>query len=225
MNVSVVVPIYNEQDNILNLYNEIKEAFNKIQCVYQIVFVDDFSQDRSKNILNQLELFDEQVKVFSKVKNLGQSEAIKCGIRAADYEIIAVLDGDGQNDPHDFLKLFANLTPETAMVRGVRLGRKDTFIKKIQSYLGNRLIQVVIGHPLHDLGCSLKIFRRDLALPLFVKYNFHRYIAVLFYKKKYLVKSVPVSHRLRKHGNSNYSWTRGIYLMRDLYHLKMTTQM
>ena len=215
--VSVVVPVKDEEGNVAPLAREIAAALKGE--AFEIVFVDDGSSDGTAAELVGLKN-EIPIRIFSHARNLGQSRAMRTGVRAARAALVVTLDGDGQNDPADIPKLIALLReheaePNFAMVAGERVKRQDTFSKRLASRLANRIRRTLLGDTANDTGCSLKAFKREayLALPYFD--HMHRYLITLMQREGYEVRFVPVSHRPRAKGRSKYGvWDRaaaGIY--------------
>jgi dolichol-phosphate mannosyltransferase len=206
VDVSVVVPVMNEADNVAPLVLEIVAATRGERA--EIIFVDDGSKDATLERLRTLKRELPNLRVISHQGNFGQSRGIRTGVRAAKGAIIVTLDGDGQNDPADIPALLAKLRaapPEVAMVSGVRQKRKDTLSKRVASRLANRLRARMLGDSATDVGCGLKAFRREayLALPYFD--HMHRYLIALMQREGWRVEFQPVSHRPRQHGQSKYT--------------------
>ena len=221
--LSVVVPVRNEGPNIAPLIAEIEAALAGIP--HEIVYVDDGSQDTTPQQLAGLQGAAPLV-VRRHRASCGQSAAILTGVRASSGEWIATLDGDGQNDPADIPALLTQAQAQTGMVltAGHRVTRRDTRTKRIASRLANAIRARLLGDATPDTGCGLKVFRRDafLALPHFD--HMHRYLPALFIREGGRVVSVPVNHRPRVRGQSNYGtldrlWV-GIFDLAGMYWLQ-----
>jgi glycosyltransferase involved in cell wall biosynthesis len=205
--ISVVVPVKDEAENVAPLVREIASAVRGEDA--EIIFVDDGSTDATAERLAALKSEIGNLRVLQHGGNRGQSRGIRTGVQAARGEIIVTLDGDGQNDPADILKLLAVLRegPDTAgigLVSGVRASRQDNAKRKLASRAGNSIRRWALNDTATDTGCGLKAFRRDafLALPYFD--HIHRYLITLMLREGYDVKFVPVNHRPRVHGRSKY---------------------
>jgi dolichol-phosphate mannosyltransferase len=220
VSLSVVVPVKDEAGNAATLAREIAAAL-KDEGAVEIVFVDDGSSDSTAEELLALRP-ELPVRILVHARNLGQSRALRTGVRAAKAELIATLDGDGQNDPKDIPKLIRAFKAEGAneslgMIAGERVGRKDTWRKRAASRFGNRVRRALLRDNANDTGCGLKLFRRDafLALPFFD--HMHRYLIALMLREGYEVRFVPVSHRPRGAGHSKYGvWDRALVGVRDI---------
>jgi dolichol-phosphate mannosyltransferase len=209
--LSIVVPVKDEAGNVVPLAREIAAALKGER--YEMIFVDDGSQDAT--IAELLAVRDQlPLRVLAHGKNLGQSRALRTGVRAAKAPIVATLDGDGQNDPADIPRLVSALhaaaaNPAVAMVAGERRKRQDSWKKRMASRYANRLRRWLLSDNAQDTGCGLKVFRREafLALPYFD--HMHRYLITLMLREGYEVRFMPVGHRPRGAGRSKYGvWDR-----------------
>ena len=220
VSLSVVVPVKDEAGNVAPLANEIAAAL-KAERNYEIIFVDDGSNDATAAELLALKPAL-PLRLLAHGRNLGQSRALRTGVRAARGELIVTLDGDGQNDPADIPKLLAVFRAEAAnpgfaMVAGERVKRRDTWQKRLASRLANRLRRFLLGDNASDTGCGLKVFKREafLVLPYFD--HMHRYLITLMLREGYQLRFVPVSHRPRGTGRSKYGvLDRALVGVRDL---------
>jgi dolichol-phosphate mannosyltransferase len=220
VSLSVVVPVKDEAGNAANLAREIAAAL-KDEGAFEIVFVDDGSSDRTAQELLALRP-ELPLRILVHTRNLGQSRALRTGVRAARAGLIVTLDGDGQNDPKDIPKLIRAFEAEGAnaslgMIAGERVGRKDTWSKRAASRFGNRVRRAMLRDNANDTGCSLKLFRRDAFLMLPYFDHMHRYLIALMMREGYEVRFVPVSHRPRGVGRSKYGvWDRALVGVRDI---------
>jgi dolichol-phosphate mannosyltransferase len=204
--LSVVVPVKDEAENVAQLALEILRA---VGTEAEIIFVDDGSQDNTAEVLKALKAEIPSLRAIAHGRNIGQSRAVRTGVRAARGEIVATLDGDGQNDPADIPRLLHALQSAPAaarvgMVAGVRQHRKDDVNKRYASGFANWFRNAMLHDGATDSGCGLKVFRRDafLALPYFD--NMHRFLIALMQREGYVVEYLPVEHRARVHGASKY---------------------
>ncbi len=204
--LSVIVPVYNEQDNLAPLITEIERALNK-QHYYEIIYVDDGSRDDTVRQLRQLQAQHSKLKVITHQGNFGQSASIVSGVRAAQFDWIVTLDGDGQNDPADINHLLtacAEQQNNKIIVVGNRAKRDDNWMRKFSSRIGNGVRNALLKDDCPDTGCSLKLFPRKAFLDLPHFNHLHRYIPALFKRAGYRVINIPVSHRPRTRGVSKY---------------------
>jgi len=208
MELSVVIPVFNEQDNILPLVAEVRAALDG-RLDYELIYVDDGSTDATPARLGEAAQDLARLRVLRHARSCGQSTAIRTGVRAARAPWIATLDGDGQNDPADVLRLLAAAqTPDRPsdlqLVAGYRRKRRDSWLKRLSSRVANVVRSRLLGDDTPDTGCGLKVFEREtfLALPYFD--HMHRFLPALVIRNGGSVCSVEVSHRPRKRGRSKY---------------------
>ena len=203
LSISVVVPVRNEQDNVAALIVEIDAALQEV--THEIIYIDDGSTDQTYARLVELQSKYPQLHIVRHVKSCGQSTAVRTGVKAAKYDWIATLDGDGQNDPADIPKLIAAATEGIELVGGNRRhSRKDTWVKRMSSVIANTVRSKMLKDETPDTGCGLKLFLREAFLDLPYFDHMHRYLPALIKRRGGLVISVPVSHRNREFGKSNY---------------------
>jgi len=221
VNFSIVVPIYNEQENIDALYRAIVTALDGSDPCYEIIMVDDGSKDGSYGILKELAAQDERLKVIRFRRNFGQTAAMSAGFDAATGEIIIPMDGDLQNDPTDIPRLIEKLHEGYDVVSGWRNDRKDTFItRKIPSMLANALISSFTGVHLHDYGCTLKAYRREVLDGINLYGEMHRFVPALASQVGAKVAELPVKHHPRLRGTSKYGISRTLRVILDLMTVK-----
>ena len=203
--ISIVIPVYNENGNIKPLVEEIHSALAD-QVSYETIVVDDASTDATSTELSALVRERDNVRAETHAENLGQSTAIHTGVKVARAPIIAVLDGDGQNDPADIFTLYnaLNALDNVNMVIGERIHRRDRPIRLLSSRIANSVRSRLLGDGVRDTGCGLKVFYREdfLNLPTFD--HMHRFLPALIQRQGGKIHSVPVNHRPRLHGVSNY---------------------
>mgnify|MGYP000288824160 CR=1 FL=1 len=201
--LSVVVPVRNEQDNIVPLVREIRAAVAGMD--YEIIYVDDGSTDDTPQRLKQMQQECPQLRVLRHAASCGQSTAVRSGVQAASGDWVATLDGDGQNDPADIPKLLAALQDGVQLVGGNRRhARRDSWIKRVSSIIANGVRSRMLHDSTPDTGCGLKLFRRDVFLDLPYFDHMHRFLPALVQRRGGRVVSVPVNHRARERGSSNY---------------------
>jgi glycosyltransferase involved in cell wall biosynthesis len=217
MNFSIVVPIFNEQDTIEDLYRAIVTALDGYDSCYEIIMVDDGSTDASFSKLKRLASQDERLKAIRFRRNFGQTAAMSAGFDAASGAVIIPMDGDLQNDPADIPLLIEKLNQGYDVVSGWRNNRKDTFIsRKIPSVLANALISRLTGVHLHDYGCTLKAYRREVLDGINLYGELHRFVPALASQVGAKVTELPVRHHPRLHGTSKYGISRTMRVILDL---------
>ena len=205
--LSVVVPVFNERDNIAPLVGEIVAALRGV-ADFEIVYVDDCSKDDSFAVLSALMASTPELRVLGHVSQSGQSTAIRSGVKAARGTWIATLDGDGQNDPADIPKLLAmreQSAPEMKLFAGWRVNRRDTGSKRWASKIANAIRSRLLRDETPDTGCGIKLFEREAFLDLPYFDHMHRYLPALFKRAGWQCVSVPVNHRERSTGVSKYN--------------------
>ncbi len=207
IDLSVVVPVYNELDNIESLLHEITAAVEPLNIEYEVLYVDDCSTDGSIELLHDLRTVNTRLRVLQHQQRSGQSTAICSGIRAARGLWIVTLDGDGQNPPADIATLWSHpqrQSTEIGMLAGWRKSRHDDWLKRLSSRIANSVRSAILGDATPDTGCGLKLFQRQLFLELPYFDHMHRFLPALIRRAGYQVMSVPVSHRSRQRGVSKY---------------------
>lgn len=221
MDFSIVVPIYNEQENVGELYKAITSALSAADWNYEMIMVDDGSTDASFAELQRLAATDDRLKVIRLRRNFGQTAAMSAGFDAAAGDIIIPMDGDLQNDPADIPRLLDKLHEGYDVVSGWRSDRKDTFItRKIPSILANSLISAFTGVHLHDYGCTLKAYRREVLDGINLYGEMHRFVPALASQVGAKVAELPVKHYQRLHGQSKYGISRTLRVVLDLMTVK-----
>lgn len=219
--LSIIVPVYNEQDNLEELQGRIVDACHKLGKTFEVIYVDDGSTDNSYAVLKTIQAEQKAVVLIRLRKNFGQTAALSAGFDHARGGIVITLDGDLQNDPQDFELLVSKLEEGYDLVSGWRVKRKDTFLtRKVPSALANRLISVITGVKLHDYGCTLKAFRLDVVKNIDLYGEMHRFIPAIASRMGVNIAEVKVSHHPRKHGKSKYSVFRFVKVILDLLTVK-----
>ncbi len=198
--VSVIIPVCNEEGNVAQLQTELELALRDVS--HELLFVDDGSQDRT---LEQIERTP-AVRILEFVKNTGQSAAIYAGLAAASGKILVLIDGDLQNDPSDIPRLLAEIDQGADLVCGYRLKRRDTWFKRVQSKIANRVRSRFTKDGVRDTGCTLKAMRSECREALIPFHGMHRFIPALIKGLGYKVTEIPVNHRPRQHGSSKYNF-------------------
>ncbi len=222
MNISLVVPVYNEKDTIRPLFAAVQHILDPLSLNWEIIFVDDGSRDGSLDMLRELARKEaERVRVVVFRRNFGQTAAIAAGLDHARGEIIILLDADMQNDPADIPMMLAKLDEGYDVVSGYRQDRKDHFTTRIlPSRLANWLISAVTGVRLHDYGCTLKAYRREVLSGFRLYGEMHRFIPVYAHAVGARIAEVPVRHHARKHGKTKYGLERTLKVLLDLFTVK-----
>ena len=198
--VSVIVPLFNEEGSIAQLQMELESALKETS--HELVFVDDGSSDRTIERIKRAPW----VHILEFEKNTGQSAAMYAGLMAANGKVLVLIDGDLQNDPHDIPRMLAEIDHGADLVCGYRLKRRDTWFKRIQSRIANRVRSRFIGDSVRDTGCTLKAMRQECREALIPFHGMHRFIPALIKGLGYKITEVPVNHRPRRHGASKYNF-------------------
>ncbi|MBA4697163.1 MAG: glycosyltransferase family 2 protein [Legionella sp.] len=217
--ISIIVPVYNEEDNVVPLYQEIVQALKVENVCFEVIFVDDGSTDKTSDRLQMLRTEALNLRVVQHARNYGQSASIFSGAKAAIYPLLITLDGDGQNDPKDIAKLIVSFQQNTSekpqnaerstfskpcVVFGMRAKRKDSLWRIIASRVSNGVRQWLLKDHCTDTGCSLKLFPRQAFLELPHFNHCHRFLPALFQRAGFELINIPVNHRPRQHGQSKY---------------------
>jgi glycosyltransferase involved in cell wall biosynthesis len=220
--LSVVIPIYNEEENVANLVREFREALTAWGRPFELILVDDGSTDRSFELLKGLQQTAPELRVIQFRRNFGQTAAFAAGFAYARGRLVATADGDLQNDPKDIPMMVARLENEGLdIVAGWRKNRQDAFIhRKLPSMMANRLISWSTGVRLQDYGCSLKIFRSEVVKPLKLYGEMHRFLPALASEMGVKIAEQAVNHRARTAGRSKYGISRTIRVVLDLLTVK-----
>ena len=207
VSLSIVIPVYNEAECIADLHREIVAMCEQEDYNYEIIIVDDGSNDGTDQVIKELE----PVKYIGLRRNFGQTAAMDCGIKEAEGDLISTLDGDGQNDPTDIPKLIKYLEKNNLdVVSGWRKKRKDSFMKKLSSRVANVVRGLIINDGLNDSGCSLKVYRAECFNGISLFGEMHRFIPAVLKIKGYSIGELEVNHRPRRAGKTKYGWKRGV---------------
>ncbi|MBN2452730.1 MAG: glycosyltransferase family 2 protein [Candidatus Omnitrophica bacterium] len=219
--ISLVIPIFNERENLDVLYRHIRDVLDRSYDEYEIIFVDDGSTDGSFEYLERLSRDDKKVRVIKFSKNFGQTVAMMAGIQSATKHVLATMDGDMQNDASDIPALTAKLEEGFDLVCGWRRYRKDSFImRKIPSYIANKMISWFSKVHLHDYGCTLKVYRTKLIKSIHLYGEMHRFIPALVAMEGGRVTELSVKHHPRRKGRSKYGIKRVPSVILDLFVIK-----
>jgi glycosyltransferase involved in cell wall biosynthesis len=209
INVSIVIPVHNEEENILPLYHELLPVLQRIGGRNEVIFIDDGSTDGTLKKLKEICMRDKTVKTIKLRRRSGQSLALKTGFEFASGKIIVSMDGDMQNNPEDIPKMLETLDRENLdAVCGWRHDRKDPLLKRNFSKISNWLRRKLTEDPIHDSGCTLRAYKKECVKDLELYGELHRYIPSLIFWMGYKIGEVKVDHRPRVHGTSKYDWKR-----------------
>ncbi|MBI5604960.1 MAG: glycosyltransferase family 2 protein [Deltaproteobacteria bacterium] len=221
MDLSVIIPVFNEAKNIPILLKELKEVLEPSEYSYEILCVDDGSLDETFNILKEAVSQWNFLKVVRLRKNFGQTAALSAGFDLAEGDIIITMDGDLQNDPRDIPSLVKKIKEGYDLVSGWREKRQDPFLsRRLPSMIANKIISWVTGVNLHDYGCTLKAFKKDVAKHIRLYGEMHRFIPAIASWIGVTIAEIPVNHRSRKFGRSKYGISRTIRVVLDLITVK-----
>ena len=222
--VSVVVPIYNEEESLTLLYTAIRNACEALNENYEIIFIDDGSRDQSFLRLAALHGENSHVKVIQFRKNYGQTAAMAAGFRAARGDVVVSMDGDLQNDPSDIPRLLAKIDEGYDVVCGWRKDRKDKLVsRKIPSRIANWIIGKITQVPIHDNGCSLKAYRKKIIKQVSLYSELHRFIPAMSSLAGARIAEIVVTHHPRQFGASKYGISRAWRVFSDLFLIKLLT--
>jgi glycosyltransferase involved in cell wall biosynthesis len=221
MELSIVIPVYNEEENVEPLIREINGVLATLGKSCEIVAVDDGSKDGTFSALSRLHCTEPSLKVVRLRRNFGQTAALAAGLAYAQGEIIVLMDGDGQNDPADIPALLEMLQEGNDLVAGWRFNRQDPFFsRRLPSMIANRLISWTTKVKLHDYGCTLKAMRQEVAKGLRLYGEMHRFIPAIAYERGAQIAELKVNHRPRLRGESKYGITRTLRVVLDLLTVK-----
>jgi len=219
--LSILIPVYNEEGNLSLLYEKLVAALKKVGRAYEVIFVDDGSSDGTMEILLDLREKNPNVKIISFSRNFGQTAALSAGIDSSIGDIIIPMDGDLQNDPEDILMLLQKIEEGYDVVSGWRKDRKDPFLtRRLPSIIANKIISWIGGVHLHDYGCTLKAYRRDILKNIRLYGEMHRFIPIYAQWIGARVSEIPVRHFSRGSGSSKYGMSRVFKVILDLMVVK-----
>ncbi len=215
--ISIIIPVFNEGESIGYLLDEVINVMHANKLHFEVIVVNDGSQDNTSSVLEELNIKIRELVVISLRKNYGQTAAMAAGFDNAKGEIVITLDGDLQNDPNDIPKLILNINEGYDLICGWRYDRKDKLInRRIPSKIANKLIAKVTGLKLHDYGCSLKAFKKEILDDVKLYGELHRFLPVLANIEGAKIKEIKVNHRSRKYGSSKYGIDRTFRVLMDL---------
>lgn len=221
IDISIVIPLFNEEENVEEAYSRIKEAVASLGRPYELIFVDDGSRDRTLSMLRGIASGDKCVRVISFRKNFGQTAAMSAGFDYSRGRIVIPMDGDLQNDPKDIPRLIAKVEEGFDVVSGWRKERKDTFLtRRLPSMTANWLISKITGVHLHDYGCTMKAYKREVVQNLNLYGEMHRFLPALASIYGVKVAEVVVQHHPRLRGKSKYGLSRILKVFLDLITVK-----
>ncbi len=219
--ISVILPVFNEEENIIAQYERIRESMEPVGKSYEVIFVNDGSTDRSLELLEAIAKKDKKIKVIDFRRNFGQTAAMAAGIDFATGEIIVFMDSDLQNESDDIVNLINKIDEGYDVVSGWRIKRKDRFFsRRLPSMIANKIISMVSGVNLHDSGCSLKAFRSEIIKKVKLYGEMHRFIPIHASWIGARITEIPVRHHPRKYGKSKYGILRTFKVILDLITIK-----
>ena len=219
--LSLFLPVLDEEENLRLMHGKIREALNSLGKTAEVIYVDDGSTDESLEILREIAASDKRVRVISLRRNYGQTAAMSAGIDAARGQILIPMDADLQNDPKDIARLLEKLDEGYDVVSGWRKNRRDKFIsRKLPSQIANKIISMIGGVSLHDYGCSLKAYRREVIQDVKLYGEMHRFIPIYASWVGARVAEIPVEHHARTFGKSKYGISRTLKVVFDLMTIK-----
>lgn len=221
MKISVVIPLHNEEENLAPLYQQLRETLPELDRPYEILMVDDGSTDSTPRLLRELAARDPNVKVVLFRRNYGQTAAMQAGLQMATGDVIVTMDGDLQNDPGDIGMMLEKIEEGYDLVHGWRKDRKDAWLsRRLPSRMANWLISRVARFPIHDLGCTLKVIRREIAKDLELYGEMHRFIPILAFWRGARCVEVVTRHHPRRFGQTKYGISRTFRVLLDLMTVK-----
>lgn len=218
--LSIIVPLHNEEKNIGPLYEKIMAVLDQLGHTYEIVLVNDGSCDSTPRLINEMAKNNPRLKVLHLRRGFGQTAAMSAGIDHAAGEVLIPMDGDLQNDPEDIPHLLEKLDEGYDVVSGWRKDREDHFLRTVLSRIANSMISFLSDVPLHDYGCTLKAYRREVIKGVRLYGEMHRFIPIYAYWQGARVTELPVRHHPRIHGVSNYGFERTIKVVLDIIVIK-----
>ncbi len=213
--ISIIIPVYNEQESLRELFNEISATLNEYRN-WEIIFIDDGSSDKSAEILHSIIEENDNITMIRFFKNFGKADALSEGFQAAQGEYVITMDADLQDDPAEIPNLISKLKQNWDMVSGWKIDRKDPLVKRYPSKFFNLITRLFTGLNLHDFNCGLKGYRNSVVKAVELYGGLHRYIPALAKQKGFSVTEIPVNHRPRKFGETKYGGARFFHGLFDL---------
>ncbi len=220
MKLSIVLPVYNEVDNVEPLYQELTRELEALSFPYEIIAANDGSRDGSADVLDAIAARDRRFKVIHLRKNYGQTAALSAGLDAAEGDVLIPMDADMQNDPRDIGRFLKKLEEGYDVVAGWRKDRKDNLLRRLPSQIANRLISLITGVRLHDYGCTMKAYRRDVIKDVRFYGEMHRFMPVYVSWHGARITEMVAHHRPRTRGTSKYGISRTFRVILDLLTVK-----
>lgn len=219
--ISIVVPLYNEQENVRPLYARLTEVLNRLRQPYELIFVDDGSRDQTPEILDEIYYKDGRVCVIRLRRNFGQAAALQAGFDFAQGDIIISMDGDLQHDPEDIPEFLAQMAKGYDVVSGWRVARRDAWLtRRLPSRVANWLMAKLSGMPLHDFGTTFKAYRREVLQNIHLYGELHRFIPALASWSGATITEIPIKNTVREKGRSHYGLSRTFRVLLDLIGIK-----
>lgn len=222
--ISVIIPLFNEEESVVELSIALKKVFNNMRANYEVLFIDDGSTDGSFQKIKEIHHLNNRFKCIKFNRNYGKSAALSEGFKAAKGDYIITMDADLQDDPEEIPNLLKKVNEGNDLVSGWKKKRYDPFIKKHTSKLFNFVTGLLVGLKLHDYNCGLKIYKKDVVKNLKIYGELHRYIPALAHFAGYKVSEIPVTHHPRKHGKTKFGSSRFINGLFDLITVIFTTK-
>ena len=213
--ISILVPVYNEQDSITTLYSELKENLDKLYN-WEVLFINDGSTDQSKKVIAELIKNEDNIRVISFLSNKGKSEALNIGFKNCNSKYIVTIDADLQDDPSEIINLIKKIEEGYDMVSGWKHKRKDSISKTLPSKIYNFVLRKMFGIKIHDFNCGLKIYKAKVTKIINIYGGLHRFIPILVYQNGFSIAEISVNHRERKYGISKYGSSRLFHGFFDL---------
>ena len=221
MKLSIIIPIYNEEESISVLYQELNQVLSNLSFEYEIIAIDDGSTDNTNTIIKEIAQKDENFKTITFKRNFGQTAAMSAGIDASQGEIIITMDADLQNDPTDIPKFMEKIEKGFDVVSGWRVNRQDKLItRKIPSWIANYIISFITGVKLHDYGCTMKAYRREVIKDVRFYGEMHRFMPAYTAWHGAKISEISTNHRSRKYGKTKYNLFRTFRVILDLFTVK-----